>query len=733
MSYVIPSVLVYQQLATNGGVANITPDLDTVIIGPCNNVVNYVAGSVASLTATAALNPSTNGAFTLTDNTVVNTVKLGSTKVGQLVDVASVVLYMNSTLVETKVLYMTGSAGNNSLSFATYTGTCNAIAGNNVLSNISNPTQLNIGDNLVISGAGVGGSNLEVSILAVSGSDVTISANAGTTVNTAGVTRTSFNNLNSTSSTLRVESGDKVYITYGASSFSTTVLDVVGTTGVITGVITSDILPVGISTPFTVSIQKTYNNLLIPLSYNSHTNYSTINTAAQGTVSINPRPQVSYGTVISGTVHIQYSALRLDLSATLLDINNVTDAEGTLGEATDQNPLSLGVVLALANTVGRIRAVAISSNDLVGYLAALDLIENEKVYCVVPLTQSIDILEAVQQHVEQMSTPENAAWRIALLNTEIPSVSYVGQYNPNFVNANSGNNTVTLSGPNYVLTSSNSQFVTDGVVPGDSVKVSSHAPAAQVVTSMTVLTVVSNQQLIVSSPITLSAVNFYVQRTLTKAQQAEIVAANSETFTSHRIVHVQPDLAGVIVNGVTKYLPGYYLCAAMSGLVSGLPAQQSLTNIGLAGVVDLLHSNRYFTRAQLSTISGSGTCLLVQEAVGTIPYIRHSLTTDMTVLQYRELQQVKNIDFLSYFFHDILKSFPGRYNITPDTLQILRTTLIAGAKLLQGKKLPKIGPPLLDYQIKSLTQDSTNKDTVIIEMPVTTPTVMNYINLYLIY
>ena len=288
-----------------------------------------------------------------------------------------------------------------------------------------------------------------------------------------------------------------------------------------------------------------------------------------------------------------------------------------------------------------------------------------------------------------MSTPENASWRIALMNTAIPSVRYIGTYNPDLVNANGGNNSVTLSGADYILNSSNAQFVSDAVVPGDTVKITSHGATSQVITSLTITGVLSNQQVIVNSPIPLSTVNYYVQRTLSRSQQADIVAANSETFASSRVIHVQPDLVGVVVGGVTKYLPGYYLCAAMSGLVSGLPAQQSLTNILLAGVTDQLHSNRYFTRAQLSTISAAGTCLLVQEAAGTIPYVRHSLTTDMSVLQYRELQQVKNIDFLSYFFHDILKGFPGRYNITPDTLQILRTTLIAGAKLLQGKKLPR--------------------------------------------
>lgn len=733
MAYVIPGILVYQQLATNGGVANVTPDLDACIIGPAYNVINYVAGSAASLAQTAALNSPGGSAASITDNSVVKDVYLGSTKPGQVVDTASVQMYINTASVETKVMYMTGTAGSNELVFAGYSGTCTAVAGSNQLTLVTAPTQINVGDIVSVSGAGAASGVLVSTVVSVVGTTVTLQDNAGSSISGTTITRTSFNNLNAVSATLRVEAGDAVVITYGSTTVTTNVLSVTGSNNVITSVKVTDVLPVGVAAAFTVSVRKTYNNLLLPKVISAYTNYNDSSVAADAKITINPLPRVTYGTVVTGTVHVQYKALRTDLFGSVLDINNVLDQEGVLGEATDENPLALGVNLALANTVGRIRAVAIQSNDLSGYLAALDLIENLRVYAIVPLTQRIDILSAVQQHVEQMSTPENALWRVAMVNTSIPSVQYIGPYNPDLVNANGGNNSVALVSSNYVLTASNAQFVSDGVVPGDTIKVTAHTPTSQTVTSLTVQSVVSNQQVIVDSPIALAAVNYYVQRTLTRTQQAQIVADVSESFTSSRVAHIQPDLVGVTINGVTKYLPGYYLCAALSGLVSGLPAQQSLTNIGVAGIVDLQHSNRYFTRAQLSTISAAGTWLMVQEAAGTIPYTRHSLMTDMSVLQYREIQQVKNIDYLSYFFHDILRSFPGRYNITPDTLQILRATLISGARLLQGKKLPKIGPPLLDYQIKTLKQDEANRDTVIIEMPVTMPTVLNYVNLYLIY
>jgi hypothetical protein len=134
----------------------------------------------------------------------------------------------------------------------------------------------------------------------------------------------------------------------------------------------------------------------------------------------------------------------------------------------------------------------------------------------------------------------------------------------------------------------------------------------------------------------------------------------------------------------------------------------------------------------MDVMAAAGTLLIVQETQGAIPYIRHELTTDMTVLQYREIQQVKNWDYLSYFFHDIMKGFIGKWNITPDSLNTLRQTLTAGGVLLKGRKLPRVGAPLTDFTIAKLEQDANNLDNVNVNMNIKMPTVLNYLNLYLI-
>jgi hypothetical protein len=180
------------------------------------------------------------------------------------------------------------------------------------------------------------------------------------------------------------------------------------------------------------------------------------------------------------------------------------------------------------------------------------------------------------------------------------------------------------------------------------------------------------------------------------------------------------------------YLPGYYLCAALGGMVAGFPVQQGFTNTGVAGIADLKDSNFYFTRAQLNTIAAAGTFLFVQATQGSIPYVRHELTTNMSALQYRELLCVKNWDWLSYYYYNQLSGFIGKWNITPDALNTLRQTIISASQLVMGQKLPKIGAPLLSYTINSLAQDATELDQVDINMTIAIVYPMNYISLYLV-
>jgi hypothetical protein len=123
--------------------------------------------------------------------------------------------------------------------------------------------------------------------------------------------------------------------------------------------------------------------------------------------------------------------------------------------------------------------------------------------------------------------------------------------------------------------------------------------------------------------------------------------------------------------------------------------------------------------------------LYAQNAQGTTPFCRHGLTTDVSVLEYREVLKVKNWDYLSYYYKDILAPFIGTWNITPDTLQTIRQTVISASESLLTRKLPKIGAPLLTYAIETLEQSATSTDAIELVMGISIVNPNNYTNVHL--
>lgn len=482
----------------------------------------------------------------------------------------------------------------------------------------------------------------------------------------------------------------------------------------------------------TVFVEKSFSDQLLPINkpISTGVNYDT---AAIGTFyqfTIHAAPELVYGPIVSAEVHVGYRALRTDLSGSVMEIASINDLQGVLGSPTVNNPLALGVQLALANTATSVRCIAVPSDDLVGYETALELAENMRLYAMVPLTQDIAIINVLKTHCDQLSTPEKASWRVALINVATPDAQSVGQYSVGFQNSTAGITIDNLAGK-YVLHAANATFLSDGMVPGDIINVTAATPSG-VINTYVVQQVVSNQQVVVDATQAATGVSYWASRTLTKTQKADWVSKTSAQFNDKRVINIQPDTCGVSIGGVTQYLPGYYLACAVAGMTAGFAVQQGFTNIGLAGITDLKRSNFYFTRSQMDHMAETGTFLIVQDVQGGTPYVRHAMTTDVSVLEYREYLVVKNWDFLSYYFYDKLKPFIGSWNITTDTLNNIRQTITASAELLKSKKLPKIGPPLVDYKLTSIAQSTVNKDNVDVKLSISVVYPNNYTNLYLI-
>ena len=242
-----------------------------------------------------------------------------------------------------------------------------------------------------------------------------------------------------------------------------------------------------------------------------------------------------------------------------------------------------------------------------------------------------------------------------------------------------------------------------------------------------------------------TTLHFRVDRSMSKDDQVIELVSIAQSFLSRRTVLVWSDsvLVTDLIDGskprtvprekaMADPQPGYYLAAVVGGLTSGLPSHQGFTNLGIANIDQVYHSTRYFSDEQLTHLSDGGWFVFVQDTPSALPYCLHQLTTDPDTLESGEYSVVKNFDFISMFFMDIMFGFLGQYNITPETLGLLNQSLIGGIDLLKLRKYAKIGAPLTNGSVVSVTQSTAAADRAEAYLTVQMPKPLNRVGLHLV-
>jgi len=429
--------------------------------------------------------------------------------------------------------------------------------------------------------------------------------------------------------------------------------------------------------------------------------------------------------VVYAKVYTGYKALRQDLSD-VYTVASIDEATGRLGKLVPENPLGYAVALTLANTNTSVKLVGVDSDDVIGYTDAKDRLENvEDVYGIVPLSQEAEILGIYKLHCQQMSTPEVGKWRVCIGNTPLLTTKTIQE----------GVATISNSDDSLaiVIKDSNAQFLSNGVDAGHTISIYEGGIPVEYIVEDVIsedMLLVDNANPVDTAIFTLDSetYTYEISKKLDKTMQAYDVRDASASFSTSRFVHVWPDVC--VIDDVE--LPGYYLACTVAGMAAGLPSHQGFTRISIGGVGGLKHSNDYFNASQLDIIADGGTFIFCQENPSAAPYVRHQLTTDMSTIEFREFSFVKNFDYVSYICKDVMESFLGQYNITPATLALLDTALKATLESLRLYSLPKIGSPIIGYDVTSVTQLDDIRDRVEIYAEVDFPYVLNTIGLHLV-
>ena len=445
--------------------------------------------------------------------------------------------------------------------------------------------------------------------------------------------------------------------------------------------------------------------------------------------------------VDGGTLYAQYREWLITYiaksgSATLSTL------ETKLGTNHPDNPVCWGVFKALlaSNDVPVNFTAVADPEDEDEWKAALEVVAGmPDNYTLVPLTQDEDILELVKKHVVDQSAASDLLRRRALFSLAVQETKeLVGENTSDddeVVLATLSDDPDT-SGTQYTLltiTSGNAELTDAGVSEGDQVRFifTDDGFGNDEYETFTVEEVKGEDTLLLSSGHTgaiSTAQKVEIWSTPTKTAMANELAGRIEDYDSSRISVVFPDTVGG--NGVT--MPGYFLCAALAGLRSGVAPHQSLTDVELPGFDDLTRSTEFFHPTQLDILADVGGWVVTADSEGTV-FSRQALTTDLTEVATANEMSVANIDSVVIQIKNDLSRYEGPANLVDSTLLAMRSQLQATIERLKSAgSTPTLGGQLISGDILQLRAHSTAKDRVLVGLSLTFPAPINAIELVLV-
>lgn len=439
--------------------------------------------------------------------------------------------------------------------------------------------------------------------------------------------------------------------------------------------------------------------------------------------------------VKSGDIFVTHRALVIDNAISIGSVTAADQVEAILGTIHPDNPLAEGVYDAALNSNGApVYFSGVLSNDLDGYQQVLANARKENYYYgLTPLTFDKAIQDAIIGHVNAMSTPEEAKWRVAWVSSPLVESALV------YDEQDSGSSwkaTITddpfASGTQYrLVTMANAKFLTDGVRATDNLLINFVTNSSGVVEyesyeiaevrTETTLALVSGP----AAPVNV-ALKAQIERVFTKDEQIDELSKVGSDYNNRRVRAVFPPT--VKTNGVEK--AGYFVAAALAGLRSGVVPHQGLTNTVLLGFDDLTLSTRTFTDIQLNRLAEQGFWIVTQSTVGATPYVRHQLTTDSSSLNTSEDSITTNIDSISYGMQSALEPYTGKYNVHPNALIAIRGAIFAELSYRTTNTYTvRAGNQLISFEIVTLEQNATFKDRVNVVVKLEIPYPLNFIDL----
>lgn len=460
-------------------------------------------------------------------------------------------------------------------------------------------------------------------------------------------------------------------------------------------------------------------------------------------------------------LYIQYRGLRLDVSPSakepgFLGYYDPADVETDIGPITPENPLAMGMYLALLNAPNTlVRGIGI--DEISGtypegtpdaYSRAIRFCEADDDYTLVPLSQAADVMSLFNTFVKDIHDPAkgNAQRpKRARLCPKIPTravdkliSSGLSANTPvattNQINLDVNPSSKLLSaGINPALPIAYSsqvllKFAVNGVirnysvaqVNGVNVTLRTTFGVGENIDGFFSTTVLSETVVNADWTMAIRGAELKVPGT-TRPDYRKIAEAINEyaqtlnttgSTENRRISYDFPDTAKTILNNVTLTIPGYYFSCIAAGARSYNNPQQSLSNFLLKGLIGKTDS-KMFTETELDIIAGGGVCIFKSDQDNFPVYMRHQLTNDVSSIEVREESIGTVLDVIELLVRRRLFKYLGNRNIDAALIDEL-STVVEGIKQFL---ITDVGA-VEDFKITQISRNPDRPDGIIMAVQV---------------
>lgn len=464
--------------------------------------------------------------------------------------------------------------------------------------------------------------------------------------------------------------------------------------------------------------------------------------------------------VIAGKVYVEYREWLSELADEVNSISDVADLDQIKGQLDPDNPLKWGVYKALSNsngTVVKYTAVADPEKydeegrplgpDLNNWVQVLERIKGrDDMYNLVPMTFDRRVQNLWAAHIGGESNEYANNWKAGFFAVKAhPVAKVVGEgvlidgvlgnevTDPVLATLSDDPNATNTQYTRLTVTSGNGYFITNDVRPGDVVRYNYTVDGfgEEQYEEYVVDEVVSESTLLLYSggdfAVTVSQrVEIFHNRN--RNEVVEDIVQQAGSLSNRRVCAVWPDQ--VAEAGTVQ--PGFYLAAALAGLVSGVVPHQPLTSVEVAGFDDYSRSYKYFNETQLNRLAEAGVWIVTEDRDG-VPFTRHALTTDNLDLNRREEMIRRNVDSISYLFLRSLRPYIGRTNASQAIVELLTDEVNAVIRYLSGNGFTQeLGSQLTSGTIRILRIHPLLKDRIEVVLDIVVPAPLNNIELHLV-